>query len=635
MLTSAVFSFPDHIDAISIKSTSCTGSDEVPVSVVDVDVPVTTIDEVMDFHYKIPESYSKSLTRTESSGSKGMKNTRSAFCRIDFLFIFSIDFNFILYHIIGPGSSHHSSGEPQNKNNNAHTAIDTNKNSSANVTQLCQPKQIRANKSKGSKKEEKIGGKLTETSIAEDKSVKKDKQEKTSTAKSNVDMQKRTKSTEISNPMKSSIQESKPVVPPMSQRTVSTERHEDMHRVYLNNSSSTTLHRKIMSNATSRFGMKTFTVVPSKPAVSNTTSEVPTAKLTLGAIKIDDYGNMVKECIRHSEVGGSLKSSEIDDSEGSQLLGKAKAFWSSSERQQSALLHNKGLIDKAKLTTDGPKIPTPVASESTLNTSKTMDLKSSLYKHSERFQPKEIVKTGAKEPVKDVMIEVHELESKTSVSRHVQQQSNKPVLSPSIVPDLSFLKTTRRTSSQYMASAINKYTNNTSAKTTSIPNVTDSSVSLKTKTIGFQTPSRSMQGNPTKSSLSFLSDNKENKSALKLNPPGPKNPMTYSEKVSNTQKDFAEVRMYRGGFGNRGVSIKGSSNTLETEISKNKNIQSTRPTHINMGPSGHTDNITHPRSPSSTASSPVHPSGKSSAAPNVLSQGQTSVSKTYSVNTAS
>lgn len=79
MLTSTVFCLPDHIDAVSIKSSSCTGSDEVPVSVVDVDVdvPVTTIDEVMDFHYKIPESYSKSLTRTESSGSKGMKKLLS------------------------------------------------------------------------------------------------------------------------------------------------------------------------------------------------------------------------------------------------------------------------------------------------------------------------------------------------------------------------------------------------------------------------------------------------------------------------------------------------------------------------------------------------------------------------------
>jgi len=50
-----------------------TDSNEVPVSVVDMDVPVTAIDEVLeDYERHIVEIETKSLTRT--AGSKGRKN---------------------------------------------------------------------------------------------------------------------------------------------------------------------------------------------------------------------------------------------------------------------------------------------------------------------------------------------------------------------------------------------------------------------------------------------------------------------------------------------------------------------------------------------------------------------------------
>lgn len=48
-----------------------TDSNEVPVSVVDMDVPVTAIDEVLeDYERNIVENEAKSLTRTESANSK-------------------------------------------------------------------------------------------------------------------------------------------------------------------------------------------------------------------------------------------------------------------------------------------------------------------------------------------------------------------------------------------------------------------------------------------------------------------------------------------------------------------------------------------------------------------------------------
>lgn len=46
----------------------------VPVSVVDMDVPVTAIDEICeDYGSTIEENEAKSFTRTESAGTKGTR----------------------------------------------------------------------------------------------------------------------------------------------------------------------------------------------------------------------------------------------------------------------------------------------------------------------------------------------------------------------------------------------------------------------------------------------------------------------------------------------------------------------------------------------------------------------------------
>ncbi|XP_035527450.1 protein cordon-bleu isoform X2 [Morone saxatilis] len=594
----------DHVDIVSAKETPytmSTDSNEVPVSVVDMDVPVTAIDEVLeDYEHNIVENEAKSLTRNESAGSKG------------------------------PGLCHPSSVEPQNKNNNACTAADSNKSSSANTKQPSQSEQHRKsleNKSKCDKKEEKIlETKIEEMRISDTNSVKEDKQRTTPAVKSNVDMQKHSKSTEIKpDPVKSNTQSfrgNKPVLPPTSQKTVSTERDEEMHRVHQNTSISNTPHGKI-THVTSRFGLKTFTVVPPKPSVFNAATGVPAVPSTVGAIKIDDQGNMVKVGISRNKVGGSSETG-INYSEGSPLLGKAKAFWNSNERQESPVPYNKGLIDKAKESTDTLKSTPTAISETTLKTSNTEDLKTlqtSLNKPAERAQPKELVKEEAKEPVNEVAKqEREEVESKISVSKNVQQPSNKPALPPPILPDLrkdlSFLKPSRRTSSQYVASAINKYTPRTSAQPNSIPSIPDSSASFKTQT-GFQRSGRSIHVNPHQSSQSSLSDNKENESAFKSNPPGPKRSMSYPEYVSD--RDFGEVRPDREGFGSCIGSIKGSSNTLETETTKNN------PTQINMTANNDRDNIKHiqHRSPSPVQNSPLHSSAKPPTAFKTVYHGQT------------
>ncbi|TKS81798.1 Protein cordon-bleu [Collichthys lucidus] len=590
----------DHIDIVSAKETPytmSTDSNEVPVSVVDMDVPVTAIDEVLeDYERNIVENEAKSLTRTESANSKG------------------------------PGFCHQSSVELQNKNNNACTAADTNKSSSANTKQPSQAELHKKSqgKSKTDKKEENmLEAKMKERSVTEINGVKEEK-----AMKSNVDMQKHSKSTEIKpDPVKSnaqSLQEKKPVLPD-SQRTVSAKRDEGIHRVQ-NNSSSGNSYGKITQNVTSRFGLKTFTVVPPKPSVLHAASGVP-AVSTVSAIKIDDQGNMVKVAISRNKVGGSSESG-INYSKGSPLLGKAKAFWSSTERQESAVPYNKGLIDKAKESTDGLKRTPSAISETTLKTTNIEDLKTaqfSLNKPAERAPPKE-GKEEAKELVKDIKTakeELVEVDSKISVSRNVQQPSNKPAL-PDLRKDLSFLKPSRRTSSQYVASAINKYTPKTSVKPSSMPNVPDSSASLNTQTIDFQRSGRSIQVNPHQSSS--LSDNKENESAFKSNPSGPKRSLSYPEYMSDSQRNFGEVRPDSGGFGSCVGSIKGSSNALETETTKNKHIQSGSPAQINITTNNDRDNIKNilPRNPSPAKICPLNSSAKPPTAPKTVYQGQTS-----------
>lgn len=484
------------------------------------------------------------------------------------------------------------------------------------------------NQPKGDKKEDKIvERKIREVHGNKNSDVKTDKQKLALPAKLNVDVQKTSMSTEIKpGPLEiktQSFQEKKPT----AQKTALTERHE-VYRDYQSNASSNSSHGKITPNVTSRFGTKTFTVVPPKPSVSHASVKVPAATLSLGAIKIDDQGNMVKAGITHNKVGGSLNSSEIDDSEGSLLLEKAKAFWSLSEAQEGAVLHNKGLIDKAKETTDGLKRPLPAASKCEQNSSNTTD--SSPIKPAEKFQPERMVKTEARQAVKEFSTKV-DVENKISASKHIQQADNKPVVSPFVVPDLrkdlSIIKTSRRTSSQYVASAINKYTTN---KPNSSPAVSHTST-LSSQSASLQRSGRPMPVNQSEALLSFMSDNKENESALKLNPPSLEK-ISSSENVAKNQRDFSELRMNREEFGSSAVSKERNSNTLETGIAQNKHIQSTGTTHVNMAPIGDTDNIKHPQSPRTTDGRLQNSAAKSPTAHKSMSPGQTSVSKTKKQN---
>ncbi|CAG6015875.1 unnamed protein product, partial [Menidia menidia] len=544
----------EDLAAQDCSYTLSTNSDEVPVSVVDVDVPVTAIDEVLeDYEHDIIQPGVKSLTRTESAGSKG-----SAFC-------------------------HKSKVEPQNKNNNAYTTAVSDKRS---LEQSEQHRILLDDKSPGDLKEEKI----TEKNLIDTNSVKTVKDtKKTSSAKSDVKIKK---------------------------NGTNGEKNPDlMHREYRGTS-----HGKITCNMTSRLGMKTFTVVPPKPVVTPDATLQSAVTPTAGAIKIDDQGNMVKLGIFNYKV---RRSPESENDEDFSLPRKAKAFWSSNERQENAMAQRK--TQRTDHLDSGPT----GGMEATLKSSNTEHQNTSAVSvHAQMFQPKLVVEEEVKKP--PIVVKVTNkswagVEGNISTSKHVQLPNSKstvpPPLPPDLKMDLSFLKPPRRTSSQYVASALTKYTPKTSAKPSSTPTIPDLSSSKTQTATGFQISGQSREVTSTTSSLS---DNRQNFSSSSPSP-GPKRSMSYQEYVSDCQRDVGEVKLERKGFVHSTVSTKECSDFLVTEASRNNPNHSTGSTQMRVAAS---NNIkcqikhTQPSSPSSTTSSAPHFFSKPPTAPKITSPGQ-------------
>ncbi|XP_052002440.1 protein cordon-bleu-like isoform X2 [Xyrauchen texanus] len=207
---------------------------------------------------------------------------------------------------------------------------------------------------------------------------------------------------------------------------------------------------KITQISFSRFGTKTFTVIPPKPAVSQTTK--PVGSLVIGAIKIDEQGNMVTKRMittapeKHCSPEGATCATESSQ-------GKAKAFWSPAEKQDQSSTTNQG----------------PVVKNNEADVVKP-SLVSGVSKLSEKSLPEEAIK------------EINVLE-KNSIS----VVACKPLIPEPVENsyftgekrDLSFLKPSRRTSSQYVASAIAKNNGFLSTKIDSIPEPTESNVGVQ------------------------------------------------------------------------------------------------------------------------------------------------------------
>ncbi|XP_041758721.1 protein cordon-bleu isoform X3 [Coregonus clupeaformis] len=451
-----------HIDAVSVQEypyVMSTESNDIPVSVVDMEVPVTDIDVVLE-DYETQNMTDYQATLMSSSQTTDNKD---------------------LNH-----SHHHSSvGSIQNKNNSACTSDGSSKVSSG------QPQPAQRLKLPGKKLANGATG--------------KDRTAAVSKTKAKVEVQRR-ESNEGAERKASPVNSSLAV---SESHSKSPEEEVPTYRGHAAPQAQT----KITCSPVSRFGMKTFTIVPPKPAVATQPQKQAEAlaTLTTGAIRIDDQGNMVKVAIAQNKFGGSSESGINKDDSVSPLLGKAKAFWSSTEKQDKqdtsapSVPASRGPVAFTKTQSPEPEVPktTPLVIASNPPAAKATPKASELVA---KMTPKETCKDVV-EVTKDVSQEA-EGKAPVPVSETPVQQQQPMKLNPGILQDqkrdLSFLKPSRRTSSQYVASAIAKYAvKPTTAKADNIQEVPaelSGPVRKPPGSYGYQKEGRSFHVNPQRSS---------------------------------------------------------------------------------------------------------------------------------------
>ncbi|XP_042724732.1 protein cordon-bleu isoform X6 [Lagopus leucura] len=191
---------------------------------------------------------------------------------------------------------------------------------------------------------------------------------------------------------------------------------------------------KLEANYEPKMGLTTFKVVPPKPEVKNFDRGL---SISTGAIKIDELGNLInpKPVVSKNVPGSSAGESEEIP------LGKVKAFWRSSSMEKQSDDSAEHLAKKPAVTTNSKSFVTK-----------------------QECKP---VCPAASKPVapQTVISQVGEKQSeneKTKPPLPVTQSQVKPLVVPAInkdKPELPFLKPHRRTSSQYVASAIAKHIN--------------------------------------------------------------------------------------------------------------------------------------------------------------------------------
>nr|XP_046169755.1 protein cordon-bleu-like isoform X2 [Oncorhynchus gorbuscha] len=511
-----------HIDAVSVQEhpyVMSTESNDIPVSVVDMEIPVTAIDEVLE-DYETQSMTDYQATLMSSSQTTDNKD---------------------LNH-----SHHHSSvGGIQNKNNNACTSDGSSKVSSA------QPQPAQRLKSPGKKLANGTTGK-DHTAVVSKTKVEVQRWESTEGAERKV------------SPVNSSL-----AVP--KSHSKSPEEEVPTYRGHAASQS----QMNITCSPVSRFGMKTFTIVPPKPLVA-TQPQKPaeaTATLTAGAIRIDDQGNMVKVPIARNKFGGSSESGINKDDTVSPLLGKAKAFWSSTEKQDTSapsVPTSRGPVPFSKTQSPEPEVPKttprvvasdPPAAKATPKASEPVA----------KMTPKETCKDV--EVTKDVSQEA-EGKAPVPVSEMPVQQQQPMKFNTGILQDqkrnLSFLKPSRRTSSQYVASAIAKYAvKPTMAKADNIQEVTaELSVPVRKPpgSYGYQKEGRSFHLNPQRSSGTSTTVKKESSSGSGSNHAGAKCYPDYRSAEKQVVSGESMQEVDRSGYR--------SSSTLRGGVGSSKSLDS-------------------------------------------------------------
>ncbi|XDV39786.1 hypothetical protein PO909_008975, partial [Leuciscus waleckii] len=391
--------------------------DEIPVSIVDMDIPVTTIDDVLDDdRFSMSEYEAELLSSTQNITSQLYTPCEAI----------------------------------QNKNNNACLTEEKHRNPSPDIEKQSEVTTLTViekttspslSNEKLSQDAKRIDNMEQKVALCSETKSKAETEELKS--QKNIVSQKPQSFVSPAVQTVQKVPDERLKSAPMVQKFRTETAYEDrapINRVL-------TTQGKITQSSVSRFGMRTFTVIPPKPAVSQTK---PTGSLVLGAIKIDEQGNMVtgKQISTGPPKNGNL---DVDTRAEKSPLDKAKAFWSTAEKQEQSPATNQGPIVNNR-DTDVFK-PLIVSGVSKLS-----------------------LKTPPEETHKEVII----LERKSISVVGSKPSFPEPPENHSFTAekrDLSFLIPSRRTSSQYVASAI--------AKNNSIPN---------TKVVNMQAPSESIVG---------------------------------------------------------------------------------------------------------------------------------------------
>nr|XP_002664846.2 protein cordon-bleu isoform X3 [Danio rerio] len=377
--------------------------DEIPVSIVDMDIPVTAIDEVLDDDQcSASECESVLLRSTQSISSQPCTPC----------------------------------GVIQNKNNNACLTEEKHRSPFPDIEKQLQTATLTVI-------DKPTIQSPTSKKPSQDAKITDNMEQKTTF---NSEAKSKSETVELTSQKDTVLQKSQSFVRP------------DVQSVQKERTSSTRVlptQGKITLSSFSRFGMKTFTVIPPKPAVSQTK---PAGSLVTGAIKIDEQGNMVTQ--RQISSGPEKNNTpSVDTTRADKTpLVKAKAFWSTTEKQEKS---------------------TTAKTEPIVNNGDTDVFKASAVTGSFKLSPPE-------ETHKEVIIverkPISGVASKPSFSENHAEKR-----------DLSFLIPSRRTSSQYVASVIAKNNKNSSIPKTKI-DTTPAPLSIS----GVQNPVNQLLNNEVK-----------------------------------------------------------------------------------------------------------------------------------------
>ncbi|KFO87096.1 Protein cordon-bleu, partial [Buceros rhinoceros silvestris] len=197
------------------------------------------------------------------------------------------------------------------------------------------------------------------------------------------------------------------------------------------------------TNYEPKMGLTTFKVVPPKPEIKHFDRGV---SLSTGAIKIDELGNLIGPNTGVSRQISGTSTYESDEI----CLGKVKAFWRSSSMEKQSDDSAEHLPKKSAVATN---------------------FKSSTLKHERKSGCLTAPKPVAPQTVTTEAAERLSENERSTPPLPVTQSQVTPVVAPAVNKDkleLPFVKPHRRTSSQYVASAIARHINITTFKSDSM-----------------------------------------------------------------------------------------------------------------------------------------------------------------------